>query len=261
MIVGKAPAQRFTVSIDILTSRSGFFNAARKSGQTDPTKPTCLENEDPKLFSAYLKCISHGIEALNTGANPPEDDRPALEVEESELGPDVFLCPVEDLARYEAAYSAAMCEHDRYRNRCARDLVDLYLLADRLQDLQTANLVMDKLVLFNPEGNDEDDDVFGHEVIRHVYDSTVRGHPLRRLMRDECVYDQNSATYMQVHVEGGHPEFLRDVAVEFLRLRDADVLEGGLDLLLRESSERDSDKCHYHQHSETHPRCVLKEEK
>lgn len=122
--------------------------------------------------------------------------------------------------------------------------------------MQTANLVMDELVRFKAKS----DECFSHETISHVYESTVHGHPLHKLMRDECVYDRDSVTYMQVHVEGGHPEFMRDALVEFLRLRDADVLEGGIALLLRESREREGDKCHYHVHSKTHPRCVPKEE-
>lgn len=47
--------------------------------------------------------------------------------------------------------------------------------------------------------------------------------------------------------------------MEFLRLRDANVLERGIELLLRESREREDDKCHNHLHSEAQPRCVPKE--
>ena len=257
-MVGKAPAQRFTVRTDVLTSRSGFFKTVRNREHTHPVEAICLENEDPQVFSMYLNCVQVGMETLNIGAEAPEDDREpdvAAAAAEEPLGPDVFLRPESEIAAHEAAYRAPLCEFLKHLDRSARSLTDLYLLADKLQDLQTANLVMDELLRFNAES----DECFSHEVISHVYDSTAHGHPLRRLMRDNCVYDRDSVSYMQVHVEGGHSDFIRDALVEFVRVRDADVLEGGNEFLLRESIERDNDKCHYHLHSEAHPRCMPKE--
>lgn len=258
-MVAKAPAQRFTVRTNILTSRSGFFKTARHHEYTDPAKPICLEDEDPQVFSMYLNCVQLGMEALNIGAEAPEDDRAPDAVEEGVeqvLGPDVFLLSESETAPHEAEYKGPLCEFFKHLDRTARSLTDLCLIADRLQDMQTANLAMDELLRFKAKNLE----CFSHEIISHVYNSTVHGHPLRRLMRDENVYDRESVSYMQVHVEGGHPEFLRDVAVELLRVRDADVLEGGNEFMLRELIERDDDKCHYHLHSEAHPRCVPKEE-
>jgi hypothetical protein len=119
--------------------------------------------------------------------------------------------------------------------------------------MQTANLVMDALVQFS----DKCGSPFDQDLVRRAYDATAHGNPLRRLMRDECVYETNSVAYMNLHVDSAHPEFTRDVMVEFLRLRDVNSREKvGHVYAMHERHERNTDKCRYHQHDATHPRCV-----
>lgn len=122
--------------------------------------------------------------------------------------------------------------------------------------METANLVMDELIRFSNKGRTG----FNREAIRYVYDSTVHGHPLRKLLRDERVYETLSKYYMDLHVEPAHPEFMRDVVVEFLRLKDPNADEKvGSVYQMHSQHGRLTNKCHYHQHNETHPRCVPKE--
>lgn len=117
---------------------------------------------------------------------------------------------------------------------------------------------MDALVRFS----DKYGKTFDTDTIRRVYDSTTHGNPLRKLMRDECVYETNSVDYMALHVEPRHPEFFRDVMVEFVRLRDVNLNKKIEDVYqLHDKHGRNIDKCHYHQHSETYPRCEPEPEK
>lgn len=164
---------------------------------------------------------------------------------------DAFLCSeAKHIERHKEGITSNYVKHIY---QCLEIFVDLYLLADRLRDVQTANLVMDELIRFSDHGQES----FPDKITRRIYDATVRGNPLRKLVRDECVYETNSSSYMHVHVDGGHPEFTRDVMVEFLRLRDVNLEERVKDVYtLHERHERKINKCHYHQHDATHPRCV-----
>lgn len=251
VVVGKGcSSQRFTVHSNVLTSRSSFFKAARKpEWLTDPTKPTDLQDEEPEVFSRYMNCVYFGIKAFQLSENIPKDDRDDKE-RDDKLGSDAFLCSeAEHAAVYKEEPGSNYCD---YLRQCFRILIDLYLLADRLRDLKTANLVMDELVRFGNEGESYSD-----EIIRRVYGSTVHGNPLRKLMRDDCVYETDSVNYMRLHVEGGHPDFARDVMVEFLRLRDHNATRKVENVYsLHDNHRALVDKCHYHQHDKDHPRCV-----
>lgn len=248
--------QRFTLHSSVFIARSDFFKAARKrEWLTDPTKPVDLQDEEPAVFSRYLNCVYVGIEALQIDADAPEDDRD-IENEDKDkqkLEPDAFL-------RSETEH-AKVCEEGRILRRkyvkhldhCSLLLIDLYLLADRLQDMKTANLVMDELIRFSTKGNQ----ALTGDIIRRAYDSTIHGNPLRRYVRDVHVYETGSVDYMDFHVDPGHAEFTRDVVVEVLRLKDPNEHETVKSVYrARRDRGRFVDECYYHQHNETHPRCV-----
>jgi len=204
-----------------------FFKAALKpEWLTDPTKPVDLQHEESEVFSRYLNCVYCGTEALQIDADAPEDDRSDSgdnneDDFEAELGPDAFLCSEAEFARpYEEGINSRG-KYVKYIYQCHDIFTDLYLLADRLRDIETANLVMDALICFRDKGGK----IFDTGVVRRVYDSTVHGNPLRKLVRDECVYDTQSWVYMDLHAAGYHPEFARDVMVEFLRVKDFNAKE------------------------------------
>ena len=96
-----------------------------------------------------------------------------------------------------------------------------YLQVDKLQDYQTANLVIDEIIRFsqvtlrNPT----------NEAINLAYEFTVHGNPLRKLMRDYTVHETLSTEYLDFHSSELHPDLLRDVAVEFLRAKDYNHFE------------------------------------
>ena len=76
----------------------------------------------------------------------------------------------------------------------------------------TANSIIDELTRFSySEGYNPDD-----EVINLVYQSTVHGSPLRKLMRDFYLYSTRSSNYLIPHVANLPAEFYRDIFVEFL---------------------------------------------
>jgi hypothetical protein len=201
--------QRFTVYTSILTQRSKFFRAARSSQWlADPAKPINLDDDESEVFSAYLNVVYFGIETTKEDYEgiAPEDFHGFGEIEgmsalehqtqkenaaekralsttkdedEEEALEDAFDMSLkgcderaaDDIAEYTTPSSVACDAH-------YISLAKLYILADKLGDLATANLVIDEFtrfncsITYNPSA----------EVVNLVYESTVHGNPLRRLM-------------------------------------------------------------------------------
>ena len=220
-----------------------------------------LQNEDPEVFARYLNCVYFGTDALQLDANAPEDDHDDGSDNE-ELPPDAFLCSEAEFARIHHEGISSRGKYLKYIYQCLDIFTDLYVLADRLRDVETANLVMDALICFSEKGAI----ISNTDTIRHVYDSTAHGSPLRKFVRDECVYNTQSWAYMDLHVASCHAEFARDVMVEFLRVKDFNSKAKVEDVYYMYDDKygkqgRFAEKCRYHQHDKTHPRCVPEPEK
>jgi hypothetical protein len=288
-VVGKEPFQkRFKVYSSVMIQRSELFRAARSpQWLADPTKPVDLEDYDADIFEAYLNCAYLGariIKAKVEDEDPPADS--AGRYDHSNQKP--WLAPRDNVVSWEptwdndiddnATASGAPKEpkvpEDAFtwsQRECERRCVEgnegqtpfdhacsdhlLYLAkiwvqADRLQDLVTANSVMDEFTRFSyAKGYNPDDDV-----INLVYESTVHGSPLRMLMRDFYLYSTRSSYYLYPHLASLPAEFYRDIFVEYLRVKENDpnsqYFKRGLGNTCFESV-RDKivdDGCRYHVH-------------
>ena len=153
----------------------------------------------------YLNCVYFGTDALQLDADAPEDDRSDSGEDdgEEELGPDAFLCSEAQSVRIYEQGISSRGKYLQYIYQCLDIFTDLHLLADRLRDVETANHVMDALIRFS----DKTKTLFDAGAVRRVYESTAHGNPLRKFMRDECVYGTESYIYTDLHVAEHHPEF------------------------------------------------------
>jgi hypothetical protein len=153
----------------------------------------------------------------------------------------VFVPPTSRLNRVDAPESG-------FSQTGFESLIKLYLLADKLQDLTTANMVMGEVIQFAAQTNE----IPRHAAISLAYDSTTEGNPIRTLLRDYWVY-QTPADGISHFKTGNFPkEFLQDVGAELMLLRPGKAAS--------EDCKRDIclDKCLYHQHDDEHPRCGSK---
>jgi hypothetical protein len=133
-------------------------------------------------------------------------------------------------------------------------LAQMYLQADKLQDLTTANAIMDEFLRFTAiEGY-----FVGQDLINLVYKSTVHGNPFRRLLRDCHLHSDTETTYLIGHHMDVIPEFYRDVYVEFVRLKQWAKPTGVHHVFFVTIWHKAAfDKCQYHRHDCTsNLRCV-----
>lgn len=142
-------------------------------------------------------------------------------------------------------------------------LIALYLLADKLQDLATANMVIDKIQEFCKAVHV----LPGKAPICAAYKSTVHGSPLRKLLRDLWFYDTGVFHPKQVEESGLPNEFLHDTFKEYIRIKfESDDVKHFRDIssndwLLEEPESDVPSVCRYHHHDDQHPFCSTSSKK
>jgi hypothetical protein len=217
-------AKTFSLHTSVFTERSEFFRAARKPEWLagTPKKPVDLRDEDTNVFNEYMNCVYFGQDTLKHYAD------------------DVNSCSAADP---DSRLSSA---DDGFRA-----LIHLYLLADRLQDIATANMIIDEIIQYS--------DIVraapGSQNYDHIYKHTAPHNPLRILMRDYFLHETSPTD--ERAVKGLPPELMTDVLLEFMRIKDQHWDSGVQDAFAHDLSDHTKkDKCYYHQHDDKHPRCV-----
>ena len=220
VLVGTGPSrQHFTVHHELITQRSEFFRAARSARWTKRKKATKLVDDKPHIFSAYLNCLYLGAGFMIKQPKTDNIEGSAAEVEEAKK-----ITKAKDQETLEF-------------------FVELYLLADKLLDPGTANLVIDELISFV----DTLSWVSDNSSITHVYDHTVDGNPLRQLLVDYHIHEATRKWPKKVSKAAWKPplEFLQDVLIENGRLQ-AENPRGVIERVFR-SVVTSRPKDHYHQ--------------
>jgi hypothetical protein len=198
-----ASQQRFVVHEEIVIKRSRFIRLARQRRWNKKNTGKMMADERPELFSAYLHCLYFGVESLKKRMMPEDD---------------------------------AISTGD------AKFLTDLYILADKLLDPVTVNLVIDELVTLL---DSDFDDKLSSAVTIHVYASTADGSPLRRLVRDDHIHEATCTWPLNAREQGLPYAFLQNVLVETFRLESENPK--GIVEDVFQNSPADRERNHYHQ--------------
>ena len=129
--------------------------------------------------------------------------------------------------------------------------IRLYLLADKLGDLMTANMVIDRMVRYS----DEDKVLPGHRDVELAYNFTASGNPLRAVLRDYLIHEDSqvfdinkSANLPRDYLHdiiAGYTEIKRRVSTRTTTVKSAFCVK--VSTMAR---------CHYHQHGPSHPMCT-----
>lgn len=117
-------------------------------------------------------------------------------------------------------------------------LIDLYLLADKLIDPVTANVVIDELI----SSTSKQPQLPGHPAISRVYSSTAAGNPLRNLLLDLLLHEAYWSAHKDAGALGYPYEFLQDFMIEICRLTKGRPLRQSLRV-----SVVDQDRSRYYQ--------------
>lgn len=205
VLVGRGPEQQlFPVFYDVVVPRSEFFRAARSDRWTKADVPTLLEEENPVTFADYMSYVyfahrerDRPHDNMELGLIIEASKASVAELEHSQLG--TPECPQIQCAR----------------DRGFKDLIATYVLADKLMDPTTANMVIDDIIWFGEETLT----VPTVEPINLAYDSTLPGSPLRKLIRDLYIHEALHNSVETTMQSDPHPDFLVDFAIESNKLK------------------------------------------
>jgi hypothetical protein len=125
-------------------------------------------------------------------------------------------------------------------------LIRLYLLADKLGDLKTANKPIDRIIKFS----DRNASAPEYGIVEMVVAETPENLPLRRLMVDFYVHEVTANSLDEDNAAYPHG-FHALVAREFVKLRNGDI---------DETLIKYQPRCHYHQHDASCPGCEENED-
>jgi hypothetical protein len=174
---GNKSSQVFTLRCESFIPRSEFFRKAREEAWNSDTKcwsdePIVLARDAPPIFADYARFLYFG--------DIPEATSP--------LGFD--FDPQAHFSRQ----------------------VGLYVLAERLGDLKTANLISDEIYKYSRDLYD----LPGKDVINQAYHSTKPGSLLRALLCDMMIYDGDITQLHNEHPKGYRHEFSEDLPIKLM---------------------------------------------
>ena len=130
-------------------------------------------------------------------------------------------------------------------------LAQLYILADALGDLKSANMAIDEFIRYS----DEKEGLPGIQTTTLVMEATLDNSPLRQLIVDYYVHEA-SAKWFNGDVHGIEPpkELFQAVAKEYVRLKYQAGREDKVTDVF-DKRKTDSPRCQYHQHDVLCPQC------
>jgi hypothetical protein len=133
-----------------------------------------------------------------------------------------------------------------------RALIMLHVLADKLGDLLTANLIMAQIISFS----DGSRSLPSIASINLAYASTVEASPLRLFPLDQFIYEAETNYFDGEKLSQYPAEFFRDIAVEYVAVKhntipeDGDKVKRRIDLPVSTMAN-----CKYHLHGKDLPNC------
>lgn len=202
--------QTFTVAKQFLTKSSGFFRkTCNGDWKENQTKKIELPDTTPKIFSIYLQWLYTGELIVSDDDFPPPSDK-------------------------DASQRTAIQQYD--------EIIDVYIFADSILDLDFQNRAMDYALLIDYKTNFTPGT---QNHIQMVMEGTMPGCPLRRYLVDSLCTSATSHWLIQ-HGPTMPVEFLTEAVAAFATIRDT----GGA-----ATDPCSRPKCHYHIHNDETSRC------
>ncbi|KAK6433838.1 hypothetical protein LTR95_009989, partial [Oleoguttula sp. CCFEE 5521] len=215
----------FPLPRELFLSQSPFLKAAVSSTWTqDPGKPVDLSDHSAETFNDYINCV-YLTRVPMPDFTPPED------ASDDDDGPtwmptEPFVCTRTDFG----------------------SLIRIYVLADKLGDLATANIVMDAIVEYASAAMANFDD----QDIRSIYEATAGvSNPLRKL----CVYQYVLERKIAINPAFAPVQLLSEVYFENLGILNGAGDEERVKEIF-ETPATTRDRCYFHQHDSEHAECT-----
>ncbi|KAK5724471.1 hypothetical protein LTR15_004516 [Elasticomyces elasticus] len=215
-----------------------------KRRRVDFSETLCvLVGEDKKAFTVHKDIITTRSPYFSAAASARWNSASHKDITLAHDKPAIF-------SEYLQCLYLSIVETD---GKLETDIFDLYLLADKLGDLVSANVVMDCIINWYAV----DDVIPTVKAIGHVFDNTAPESKLRRSMVDYWVHESNSDAFVEAVTEAaklGYTEVMEALLLEFGKVVAERCASKIVDAFGQGVGDRA--KCHYHQHDEACPPCA-----
>lgn len=214
--------KRLTVHHDIITKRSVLLRRLKPDlGAVSRSEPVNFSELEPETFTLYLHCIYCDV--------VPD----TLEDDDDEEANDGREPHADQWKRSQAKADKRFMA-----------LVELCILADKLEDVLTVNMVINEIKSFGSSCGYQP----SASVIDLAFESTVENDGLRRLLVYFYVLDAELIS------KGDWPsEFLRLVVYDLLMYKSQDKRLGDGTYLHGDFNVKNNGSCYYHYRNEEHP--------
>lgn len=209
--------QRFSIHEHVICNRSSFFKAAcsERWQQNGTLKAIELPEDDADIFDIYLYCM---------------------------YGTFVDVGDLNDTLDAEEGLSTLDRTHLR--------LVKTYMLADKLGDIVTTNMVVDRMI----DLTDSAKQLPGNETTRIVTSYTSQESPLRKLFIDYYVHEASMESLRKMLRDDTIPRtFICEVLDEKATLASHCEALKINEVFLNDFTK--NHKCRYRQHDKLYPSC------
>lgn len=202
-------AASFHVPEGLLTEKSEFFQAAcRNEWKEASSRVVKLPDVEPEIFSLYLFWVHRGKLAVRNGRHPRNEES------------------VDDACAVQLS------------------LVKLWILADRLGDIELRNAVIDEMVNTARHEYVCAPTLFSPEITVLIWSATTARRSLHTLLID-LYLSRAYAGDVQDLIDKYHPEFLKELLVAALFNADHEHRECNSPFLILEEQP-----CYYHDHDD-----------
>jgi hypothetical protein len=174
-----------------------------------------------------MNCVYFGPETIEHWVDDYHSSRPEMSTDDRQLAQDALFAK----------------------------LIGIYLLCQKLIDFKAANAVIDEIIRLS--SSCKIIPLQGPIVL--AYEHTVKGNPLRALIRDSWIHESSITERRILRANDFPAECLQDITLALLGKFDEYPLRR-VDLSLSVDTLCVRDRCRYHSHDEKHPRCVVKED-
>ncbi|KAK4901535.1 hypothetical protein LTR27_001307 [Elasticomyces elasticus] len=128
-----------------------------------------------------------------------------------------------------------------------REAIELYVLADKLGDLKSANIIIDRIMAWI----DQTEIIPGVSCVAYALANSTEKSQLRRLLVDYYVHECDGKAFEEATQS---PELCIEIVREYARLKICSWDATVDNVFNEECSKRQ--RCYYHQHDETCPPCA-----
>jgi hypothetical protein len=189
--------KKFSIHKALVVERSKFFaNALNGSWKESDDGIVLLPEDDPEIFELYLQVLYTGTVPIKEHVSAYSDNE-----EKTKKDPEILEKEVEQAV-----------------SREMEKVCKLYVLNEKLQDIESQNLLVSTMVALTSEKRASNLYHYpGQDIVTSIYKGTMPGNPMRKLLVDLYVFHGVEQWLKGHDSDRFHNDFLYDLSIRMMQ--------------------------------------------